>query len=182
MVEITSEEQNKVKRMKRAEDSLKDLWDNIKCANQWQPTPVLLPGKSQGQGSLGGCHLWGHTESDPTEWLHFHFPLSCIVEGNGNPLQCSCLESPRDRWAWWAAVYGVAQSRTRLTWLSSIDRIIQYIDFWVGFFHSHNTPRIHPCCWVSVIHSFLLFSNSIEFYGYTTVCLSIHQVMDIWDV
>ena len=54
-----------------------------------------------------------------TECLHFHFSLSCIGEGNGNPLQCSCLENPRDEGAWWAAVYGVAQSRTRLKRLSS---------------------------------------------------------------
>ena len=54
-----------------------------------------------------------------TERLHFHFLLSCIGEGNGNPLQCSCLENPRDRGAWWAAVYGVAQRRTRLKRLSS---------------------------------------------------------------
>ena len=54
-----------------------------------------------------------------TEQLHFHFSLSCIGEGNGNPLQCSCLENPRDGGAWWAAVYGVAQSRTRLKRLSS---------------------------------------------------------------
>ena len=53
-----------------------------------------------------------------TEWLHFHFSLSCIGEGNGNPLQCSCLENPRDGEAWWAAVYRVAQSRTRVKWLS----------------------------------------------------------------
>ena len=58
-------------------------------------------------------------ESDSTEWLHFHFSLSCIGEGNGNPLQCSCLENPRDGGAWWPAVYGVAQSRTRLNRLSS---------------------------------------------------------------
>ena len=58
-------------------------------------------------------------ESDTTERLHFHFSLSCIGEGNGNPLQCSCLENPRDRGAWWAAVYGVAQSRTQLKQLSS---------------------------------------------------------------
>ena len=54
-----------------------------------------------------------------TEWLHFHFSLSCIGEGNGNPLQWSCLENPRDRGALWTAVYGIAQSRTRLKWLSS---------------------------------------------------------------
>ena len=63
--------------------------------------------------SLVGCSPWGREESDTTE-RHFHFSLSCIGEGNGNPLQCSCLENPRDRGAWWAAVYGVAQSRTRL--------------------------------------------------------------------
>ena len=91
---------------------------------QWHPTPVLLPGKSHGQRSLVGCSPWGPEESDTTERLHFHFSLSCIEEGNGNPLQCSCLENPRDMGAWWAAIYEVAQSRTRLTRLSSssIDR------------------------------------------------------------
>ena len=63
----------------------------------WYPTPVLLPGKSHGRRSLVGCSPWGREESDTTEWLHFHFSLSCIGEGNGNPLQCSCLENPRDR-------------------------------------------------------------------------------------
>ena len=86
---------------------------------QWHPTPVLLPGKSHGQRSLVGCSPWGHEESDMTERLHFHFSLSCIGEGNDNPLQCSRLENPRDRGAWWAAVYRVAQSRTQLKWLSS---------------------------------------------------------------
>ena len=62
---------------------------------------------------------WGREESYRTARLHFHFSLSCIGEGNGNPLQCSCLENARDRGAWWAAVYGVAQSRTRLKRLSS---------------------------------------------------------------
>ena len=61
----------------------------------------------------------GSLESDTTERLHFHFSLSCIGEGNGNSLQCSCLENPRDGEVWWAAVYGVAQSRTRLKRLSS---------------------------------------------------------------
>ena len=79
---------------------------------QWHPTPVLLPGKSHGQRSLVGWSPWGRWESDTTEQLHFHFSLSCIGEGNGNPLQYSCLENPRDGGAWWAAVYGVAQSRT----------------------------------------------------------------------
>ena len=66
---------------------------------QWHPTPVLLPGKSHGQGSLVGCSPWGRYESDTTERLPFHFSLSCIGEGNGNPLQCSCLENLRDRGA-----------------------------------------------------------------------------------
>ena len=86
---------------------------------QWQPTPVLLPGKSHGRRTLVGCSPWGLEESDTTERLHFHFSFSCIGEGNGNPLQCSCLENSRDSGAWWAAVCGVAQSQTRLKWLSS---------------------------------------------------------------
>ena len=86
---------------------------------QWHPTPVLLPGKSHGRRSLVGRSPWGREDSDTTERLHFHFSLSCIGEGNGNPLQCSYLENPRDGGAWWAAVFGVAQSRTRLKRLSS---------------------------------------------------------------
>ena len=66
-----------------------------------------------------GCSPWGRKELDKTERLHFHFSLSCIGEGNDTPLQCSCLENPRDGEAWWAAVYGVAQNRTWLKWLSS---------------------------------------------------------------
>ena len=96
---------------------------SILCASrrrrQWHPTPVLLPGKSHRQRSLVGCSPWGRKESGTTERLHFHFSLSCIGEGNGNPLQCSCLENPRDSGAWWAAVYGVTQSRTLLKRLSS---------------------------------------------------------------
>jgi len=76
----------------------------------WKTPWTEEPGRLQSMGSL---------ESDTTERLHFHFSLSCIGEGNGNPLQCSCLENPRDGGAWWAAVYGVAQSRTRLKRLSS---------------------------------------------------------------
>ena len=86
---------------------------------QWHPTPVLLPGKSHGWRSLVGCSPWGRYKSGTTEQLHFHFSLSCIGEGNGNPLQYPCLENPRDGGAWWAAVYGVAQSWTQLKRLSS---------------------------------------------------------------
>ena len=78
-----------------------------------------LAWKAHGRRSLVGCSPWGREESNTTERLHFHFSLSCIGEGNGNPLQCSSLENPRDGGAWWAAVYGVAQSRTRLKRLSS---------------------------------------------------------------
>ena len=88
--------------------------ENKKVWRQWLPTPVLLPGKSHGRRSLVGCSPWGHKELDMTERLHFDFSLSCIGEGNGNPLQYSCLENPRDGEAWWAAVYGVAQSQTLL--------------------------------------------------------------------
>ena len=76
----------------------------------WKIPWTEEPGRLQSMGSL---------ESDTNKRLHFHFSLSCIGEGNGNPLQCSCLENPRDREAWWAAVYGVAQSLTRLKQLSS---------------------------------------------------------------
>ena len=76
----------------------------------WKIPWTEEPGRLQSMGR------WG---SDMTERLHFHFSLSCIGEGNGNPLQCSCLENPRVGGAWWAAVYGVTQSRTQLKWLSS---------------------------------------------------------------
>ena len=108
---------------------------------QWQPTPVLSPGKSCGWKSLVGCSPWGHSESNKTERLHFRFSLSCIGEGNGNPLQCSCLENPRDGGAWWAAVYGVAQSQTRLKWLSSSHTVLHS-----GYtsFHSHKQCKRVP--------------------------------------
>ena len=119
------------------EDKIPSLWSSPLTAHttsgafkrQWHPTPVLLAGKSHGRESLMGCSPWGREESDTTERLHFDFSLSCIGEGNGNPLQCSCLENPKDGRAWWAAVYGVAQSRTRLKRLSS---------------SSSSMPRFHP--------------------------------------
>ena len=101
---------------------------------QWHPTPVLLPGKSHGRKSLVGCSPWGCQELDTTERLHFHFSLSCIGEGNSNPLQCSCLENPRDGGAWCAAVSGVAQSGTRLKRLSSSRSMEQNIE-----------TEINPC-------------------------------------
>ena len=83
------------------------------------PYSSTLAWKIPWTDSLVGCSPWGHEELDTTEQLHFDFSLSCVGEGNGNPLQCSCLENPRDGGAWWAAVYGVAQSWTRLKRLSS---------------------------------------------------------------
>ena len=102
------------------------LFITIQWRRQWHPTPVLLLGKSHGWRSLVGCGPWARYESDTTERLHFQFSLSCIGEGNGNPFQCSCLENPRNRGAWWAAIYGVTQSQIQLTWLSSSSIIIQW--------------------------------------------------------
>ena len=79
------------------------------------PHSSTLAWRIHGQRSLVGCSPWGLEESDTTEWLHFHFSLSCIGEGNGNPLQYSCLENPRDGGARWAAVYGVAELDTTET-------------------------------------------------------------------
>ena len=105
---------------------------------RWHPTRVLMPRKSHGRRSLIGCSPWGREESETTERLHFHFSLSRIGEGNGNPLQCSCLENPRDGGAWWGAVYGVAQSPTRLKRLSSSSSsnftcipCIYYLPWWL---------------------------------------------------
>ena len=112
---------------------------------QWQPTPVLLPGKSHGGRNLVGCSPWGLEESGTTERLHFHFSLSCTGEGNGNTLQCSCLENPRDGGAWWAAVSGVAQSQTRLKRLSSSsssrEAYEMYICDWSSDVCSSDLPR-----------------------------------------
>ena len=77
-----------------------ELWCWRRGRRQWHPTPVLLPGKSHGQRSMKGCSPWGRWGSDTTEQLHFDFSLSCVGEGNGNPLQCYCLENPRDGGAW----------------------------------------------------------------------------------
>ena len=99
------------------------------CLGEGNGTPLQYscPGKSHELRSLVGCSPWGRKESDTTERRHFHFSLSCIGEGNGNPLQCSCLENPRDGAAWRAAVYGVAQSRTRLKRLSSRSRTCAWL-------------------------------------------------------
>ena len=114
---------------------------------RWHSTPVLLPGKSHGWRGLVGCSPWGRQESDTTERLHFHSSLPCIGEGNGNPLQCSCLENPRDGGAWWAGVYGVTQSRTRLKWLSSSGSSAYSLECDVYFKnHLQIIFRVFWCC------------------------------------
>ena len=116
--------------------SLENIWHYVSCAlfllfsqefmgrRQWHPTSVLLSGKPHGRRNLVGCSPWGRWESDTTEQLHFQLSLSCTGEGHGNPLQCSCLENPRDGGAWWAAGYGraywshlVAAAAVILVWL-----------------------------------------------------------------
>ena len=94
---------------------LQSLGQEDPWRKKWQPTPVFSPGKSHGWRSLVGYGPGACKELDTTERLHFHFLLLCIGEGNGKPLQCSCLENPRDRGAWWAGVHGIAKSRTRLS-------------------------------------------------------------------
>ena len=129
-----------------------NIWSSVthKWRRQWHPTPVLLPGKSHGWRSLVGYSPLGRKESNMTERLHFHFSLSCIREGNGNPLQRSCLENPGDGGAWWAAVYGVAQSRTRLKRLSrNTIYIYMYMHIlFIFLFHyglSQDTEYSSPC-------------------------------------
>ena len=146
---------------------LKYFWKYIKCISfmdfivityiqlrrrWWHPTPVLLPGKSRGWRSLVGCGPWGREESDTTERLPFHFSLSCIGEGNGNPLQCSRLENPRDGGAWWAAVYGVAQSQTRLKWFSS-----------------SSSSSISNCFMYCNLH--FVISSGPDFYSFFFTCI-----------
>ena len=126
---------------------------------KWQPTPVLLPGKYHGWRSLIGCSPWGREELDTTEWLHFHFSLSCIREGNGNPLQCSCLKNPRDGGAWGAAIFGVAQSLAWLKWLSSSSSIsISFIYLGVPVFGVMSSyVLVLICIWCNVLLCIGLF-------------------------
>ena len=101
-----------------------------------------LAGKSHGRRSLKGCSPWGRWGSDTTDRLHFHFSLSCIGEGNGNPLQCPCLENPRDWGAWWAAVYttevtaaATATAETQKARNSWVDNSIKTFAFVLTLFY-----------------------------------------------
>ena len=98
---------------------------------------------------LVGCSPWGREELDTTEQLHFHFSLSCTGEGNGNPLQCCCLENPRDRGAWWAAVYGVSQSWTRLKWRSSSSYYLTNCQYkWTAWTLEGHSMAMHSKLWL----------------------------------
>ena len=126
----------------------------------WKIPWAEEPGWLQSMGSL---------RVRTTERLHFHFSLSCTGGGNGNQLQCSCLENPRDGGAWWAAVYGVAQSRTRLKWLSSSSSW-DHLQYGTGTSKAPAWSRVvchtcirtppkkqgelllHPCCVCGVSH------------------------------
>ena len=144
-------------------------------------SPVLLPGKSHGQRNLVGFSPWGREESDTTEWLHFHFSLSCIGEGNGNPLQC-CLENPRDSRAWWAAIYGVTQSWTRLKRLSSSSSRLQILkevslkilcchnDTWFHLKLTIFKPGVNQC--IFLVEMFVLSYVSV-LCNYPKLCLQV---------
>ena len=100
------------------------------------------------ENPMDGGAWWAAVHGVETEWLHFHFSLSCIGERNGNPLQCSCLENPRDGGAWWATTYGVAQSWTRLKRLgSSSSMFLETCPFLQGL----------QICWYIIVHNILLF-------------------------
>ena len=154
----------------------------------------------------GGLQSMGSLRSDTTEWLHFHFSLSCIGEGNGNLLQCSCLENPRDGGAWWAAVYGVTQSRTRLKRFSSNSRT--YFPGFQGFIRFSDKPWCEnhifpykiiygltnlkvrlfkiPGCMLLFAHEFTVSSSLICPWSLTlptpSCCLSLaHTVSHSWN-
>ena len=136
----------------------------------WKIPWTEEPGRLQSMGSLG---------VDTTEWLHFHFSLSCIGEGNGNPLQCSCLENPRDGGAWWAAVYGVRQSQTRLKWHSSSSSYC--LTRWLYHFTFPSTERkgssFSTCSPTLVLFCLFFFSyRSCEIYR-RKICIYLHPLL-----
>ena len=126
----------------------------------WHPTPVLFPGESHGRRSLVGCSPWSSKESDTTERLPFHFSLSCIEEGNGNPLQRSCLENPRDGGAWWAAIYGVAQSRHNKRLSSSSSKFLIPPKLSVSYWDSQSQQK--------KVHIVPLYTTQREWLNWTS--------------
>ena len=128
----------------------------------WKIPWMEEPGRLQSMGSLRVRHNWVTSLSlftFLTEWLHFHFSLSCVGEGNGNPLQYSCLENPRDGGAWWAAIYGVVKSWTRLKWLSSSS-------FFTSFLQAGgqrmDAMAMSPECVKLLLHIVLLRGQRLE--------------------
>ena len=130
----------------------------------WKIPWTEEPGRLQSVGSL---------ESDTTERLHFHFSLSCIGEGNGNPLQCSCLENPRDREAWWAAIYGVAQSWTRMKQLSSSSPRVYRVQV-----SEHIDPALPKCSHYYVLHLIFRVLNPPPFFSPCTGRIVRRNVID----
>ena len=163
------------------------LW----CQVVWRSEKAMAPHSStlawkiHGWRSLVGCSPWGRWESDTTERLHFYFSLSFIGEGNGNPLQCSCLENPGDRGAWWAALYGVTQSWTRLKRLSISSSSMKVFQP-QGFVHGTNNRlvwldeehlRHHTCFFFSYVIFVHLYPFSISFSDPWGICLAKLQII-----
>ena len=116
----------------------------------WKIPWMEEPGRLKSMGLLRVGHDWATS-----------FSLSCIGEGNGNPLQCSCLENPRDRGAWWAAIYGVAQSRKRLKWLSSSNRL------WMLLLHS-------------LLHNLIPLPGHLIHHITLCVCVCVCECTSLW--
>ena len=130
----------------------------------WKIPWMEEPGRLQSTGSLRVGHDWATS---------VHFSLSCIGEGNGNPLQCSCLENRRDGGAWWAAVCGVAQSRTRLKWLSSSSRSLRHYSLFLKHFSLCSSDWMDSVDLYQV-HSFTIPNLLLNCYSqlFITVTLS----------
>ena len=116
-------------------------WKLALGRRQWHPTLVLLPEKSHGRRSLVSCSPWGREESDTTERLHFHFSLSCIGEGNGSPLQCSCLENPRDRSLVGCHLWGRTESDMTDVTLEEEEKLALSLSGVVGVLLPSSGPR-----------------------------------------
>ena len=143
-------------------------------AESWANQIAAFLFLNSGWRSLVGCSPWGRKESDTTERLHFHFSLSCIGEGNGNSLQCSCLENPRVGGAWWAAVSGVTQSRTRLKRLSS-SRFggLLAVSNWYAPFHTKTSWYLH-------LNSYQLPYFAAELPGFNILIFEPRRVACLW--